>query len=144
MAFDGADLVLDDAHELEGAQEQADVECHPLGAEGERAQQWPLSIPGGEPAWVEAGRCLRLSPPQPRPGPPRRGDLAPYGDPHHYAHSAHPSVRWNYLPALERHLGEPHFTPDSLVLGPGSAARRHFTALQDAAPASVPRPAPAT
>ncbi|WP_030063236.1 hypothetical protein [Streptomyces natalensis] len=73
---------------------------------------------------MEAGRCLRLY--------PRNRVLA------------HPSVRWNYLPALERHLGEPHFTPDGLLLGPGSVTRRHFTALQADGPASVPRPTPAT
>ncbi|MFI7103224.1 hypothetical protein ACIBK8_28190 [Streptomyces sp. NPDC050161] len=84
----------------------------------------------GTPAWVEAGRCLRLY--------PRNRALAhlaattwlPYGDLHHYAHSAHPSIRWNYLPTLERHLDPPHFTPDALLLGPRSVARRHLTALQ--------------
>ncbi|UQA95662.1 hypothetical protein [Streptomyces halobius] len=97
----------------------------------------------GAPAWGEAGRCLRLY--------PRNRLLAciaavtwlPYGDLHHYAHSAHPSVRWSYLPALERHLGEPHFTPGSLLLGPGSVAGRHFAALQalpSPAPAPPPRP----
>ncbi|MGW2416898.1 fatty acid desaturase [Streptomyces tubercidicus] len=98
----------------------------------------------GSPAWVEAGRCLRLY---------RRSRVLshlaaatwlPCGDLYHYAHSAHPGVRWNYLPALERHLGEPHFTPAGLLLGPGSVARRHFTALQAATPASTPRPAAAT
>ncbi|MFF2813606.1 hypothetical protein ACFVT2_41870 [Streptomyces sp. NPDC058000] len=79
------------------------------------------------PAWAEASRCLRLY--------PRNRALAhltavtwlPCGALHHYAHSAHPSVRWNYLPALERRLAAPHFTPDGLLLGPGSVASRHFT-----------------
>lgn len=83
----------------------------------------------GSPAWVEAGRCLRLY--------PRNRALAafaattwlPYGDLHHYAHSAHPAVRWNYLPALERHLTAPHFTPDGLFLGMDSVVRRHHQAL---------------
>lgn len=83
----------------------------------------------GPSAWVEAGRCLRLY--------PTRHALAyfaaltwlPYGDLHHYAHSAHPAVRWNYLPALERHLAAPHFTPRALLFGPDSVARRHRTAF---------------
>ncbi|WP_274919432.1 fatty acid desaturase [Streptomyces sp. WZ-12] len=83
----------------------------------------------GSPAEVEAGRCLRLY--------PRNRLLAtlasvlwlPYGDLHHYAHSAHPSVRWGYLPALERFLGDPHFTPAGLVLGEDSVAGRHLRAL---------------
>ncbi|WP_435604327.1 hypothetical protein [Streptomyces sp. bgisy130] len=65
----------------------------------------------------------------------------PYGDLQQYAHSTHPRVRWNYLPALQQHLAALHFTPDGLLLGPGSVARRHLAALQAAAPASVPRPA---
>lgn len=83
----------------------------------------------GPAAWVEAGRCLRLY--------PTRRTLAyfaaltwlPYGDLHHYAHSAHPAIRWNYLPALERHLAAPHFTPRALLFGPDSVAQRHRTAL---------------
>ncbi|MFF5130979.1 fatty acid desaturase [Streptomyces syringium] len=83
----------------------------------------------GSPAWVEAGRCLRLY--------PRNRVLAalaavtwlPYGDLYHYAHSAHPSVRWNYLPALERHLGHPHFTPSGLLWGSAPVVRRHRDAL---------------
>ncbi|MFE7302699.1 hypothetical protein [Streptomyces sp. NPDC057579] len=71
---------------------------------------------------------------QPLPAPlPRNRALAhltavawlPCGDLHHYAH---PSVRWNYLPALERHLTATHFTRDSLLLGPDSVTSRHFTA----------------
>ncbi|WP_332010772.1 dihydrouridine synthase [Streptomyces uncialis] len=88
----------------------------------------------GTPAQIEAGRCLRLY--------PRNRILAtiaattwlPYGDLHHYPHSAHPAVRWNYLPALERHLTPPHFTPDSLLIGARSVARRHHRALTTPAP----------
>ncbi|MEU0374270.1 hypothetical protein ABZ070_29240 [Streptomyces sp. NPDC006283] len=83
----------------------------------------------GTPASVAAGRCLRL---YPRSHVPARIAVAtwlPYGDLHHYAHSTHPAVRWNYLPALERHLGRPHFTPAALLLGPTSVARRHLHAL---------------
>ncbi|MCX4821550.1 TDP-N-acetylfucosamine:lipid II N-acetylfucosaminyltransferase [Streptomyces sp. NBC_01142] len=52
----------------------------------------------------------------------------PYAD-LHYAHSAHPAVRWSYLPALERRIDPPHFTPAALLLGKGSDARRHLHAL---------------
>ncbi|MFI1972856.1 dihydrouridine synthase [Streptomyces cinnamoneus] len=86
----------------------------------------------GPAAYVEAGRCLRLY--------PRNRFLAaltamtwlPYGDLHHYAHSAHPGMRWNYLPALERHLPPPHFTPNGLLLGSPTVAGRHFSALTPA------------
>ncbi|MEU3464650.1 fatty acid desaturase [Streptomyces sp. NPDC006733] len=96
----------------------------------------------GAVAYVEAGRCLRLY--------PRNRVLAllaattwlPYGDLYHYAHSAHPAVRWNYLPALERHLGAPHFIPTGLVLGSGSVARRHLAALNPSAAAVSPVTAP--
>ncbi len=96
----------------------------------------------GRPAWVEAGRCLRLYPHNRVLAVLAATTWLPYGDLHHYAHSAHPSVRWNYLRPLERHLGKPHFTPESLLLGPGSVAHRHFTALQPPAHAPVPQPTP--
>ncbi|MFI1308602.1 dihydrouridine synthase [Streptomyces albidoflavus] len=88
----------------------------------------------GTTAWVEAGRCLRLY--------PRNRLLAmiasitwlPYGDLHHYAHSAHPSVRWNYLPALEAHLAPPHFAPAGLLFGTATVAGRHHRALNAPAP----------
>ncbi|WP_252396490.1 hypothetical protein [Streptantibioticus parmotrematis] len=92
----------------------------------------------GTSAQVEAGRCLRLY--------PRNRTLAaiaattwlPYGDLHHYAHSAHPSVRWNYLPALERHLAPRHFAPDGLLIGTATVARRHHRALNPTSAAKAP------
>ncbi|WP_329564468.1 dihydrouridine synthase (plasmid) [Streptomyces uncialis] len=100
----------------------------------------------GTPAQIEAGRCLRLYPRSPAPAAFAAATWLPYGDLHHYAHSAHPAVRWNYLPALERHLTPPHFTPDSLLIGPRSVARRHHRALTAPAPApgTAPAPAPGT
>jgi hypothetical protein len=83
----------------------------------------------GDPAWVEAGRCLRLYPHSHTLAHLAAATWLPYGDLHHYAHSAHPAVRWNYLPALEHHLHAPHFMPASLLLGRGSVARRHLSAL---------------
>ncbi|MFB6513666.1 fatty acid desaturase [Streptomyces virginiae] len=83
----------------------------------------------GPPAAVEAARCLRLYPQNLPLALVARATWLPYGDLFHYAHSAHPSVRWNYLPALERHLTPPHFTPDGLAFGPNTVARRHHGAL---------------
>jgi fatty acid desaturase len=92
----------------------------------------------GTPAWIEAGRCLRLYPRNRVLAALAAATWLPYGDLHHYAHSAHPAVRWNYLPALERHLAAPHFTPDALLVGAGSVARRHLEALTGAAAAPDP------
>ncbi|MFE9007362.1 fatty acid desaturase [Streptomyces sp. NPDC007875] len=83
----------------------------------------------GSPAWVEAGRCLRLYPHNRALAAFAATTWLPYGDLHHYAHSAHPAVRWNYLPALERHLHQPHFTPDSLLTGSRSVIAHHRRAL---------------
>ncbi|MER6563561.1 fatty acid desaturase [Streptomyces sp. NPDC001027] len=83
----------------------------------------------GSPAWVEAGRCLRLYPTNRTLTTLAALTWLPYGDLHHYAHSAHPGIRWNYLPALERHLAAPHFTPNALLFGPDSVTQRHRQAL---------------
>ncbi|MEU1377987.1 fatty acid desaturase [Streptomyces triculaminicus] len=86
----------------------------------------------GSPAWVEAGRCLRLYPRSRALAALAAATWLPYGDLRHYAHSAHPGLRWNYLPALERHLAPPHFTPAGLLLGTPSVTRRHLNALTPA------------
>ncbi|TDT93328.1 fatty acid desaturase [Streptomyces sp. 846.5] len=83
----------------------------------------------GPPAAVEAGRCLRLYPRNRALAALAAGTWLPYGDLHHYAHSAHPAVRWNYLPALELHLGHPHFTPAGLLFTPSAVLTRHRRAL---------------
>ncbi|MEU3356123.1 fatty acid desaturase [Streptomyces sp. NPDC037389] len=83
----------------------------------------------GSPAWVEAGRCMRLYPYQRLLAALAVVVWLPYGDLYHYAHSAHSSVRWNYLSALERHLAPPHFMPAALLWGPGSVVRQHWAAL---------------
>ncbi|GHF74080.1 hypothetical protein GCM10010218_64010 [Streptomyces mashuensis] len=91
----------------------------------------------GTPAWVEAGRCLRLYAGNRLLAAFAAVTWLPYGDLHHFAHSAHPSVRWNYLRALERHLGLPHFAPPGLLWGPGSVMRRHRDALHARPAAAV-------
>ncbi|MGW5098226.1 fatty acid desaturase [Streptomyces nodosus] len=83
----------------------------------------------GTPAQVEAGRCLRLYPHNRALAVLASTTWLPYGDLRHYAHSAHPGLRWNYLPALENHLAPPHFTPDGLLIGTTTVTRRHHQAL---------------
>ncbi|MCL7382173.1 fatty acid desaturase [Streptomyces sp. 35G-GA-8] len=96
----------------------------------------------GTPAQIEAGRCLRLYPHNRALAAIAATTWLPYGDLHHYAHSAHPGLRWNYLPALEQHLSPPHFTPDGLLIGTATITRRHHQALnaqatQAAHPATI-------
>lgn len=83
----------------------------------------------GSRAEIEAGRCLRLYPEGAVMAAVAAVTWLPYGDLHHYAHSAHPAVRWNYLPAVERGLAPPHCAPKALLLGPGSLLARHRHAL---------------
>ncbi|MGW4983927.1 fatty acid desaturase [Streptomyces mirabilis] len=91
---------------------------------------WDAEPVSGPPAVVEAARCLRLYPHNPVLALLARGTWLPYGDLYHYVHSAHPAVRWNYLPALERGIvGTPAYTPSGVLLGAGAVARRHLRAL---------------
>lgn len=86
----------------------------------------------GPPVAVEAGRCLRLYPRNALLALLARGTWLPYGDLYHFAHSAHPAVRWNYLPALERALQGPAYRPHALLLGEAAVLRRHRRALTSA------------
>ncbi|WP_329067393.1 fatty acid desaturase [Streptomyces sp. NBC_01429] len=83
----------------------------------------------GSPAAIEAARCLRLYPRSPVLALLARGTWLPNGDLFHYAHSVHPAVRWNYLPALERSIGNPEYTPQALLLGRSAVIIRHHRAL---------------
>ncbi|GLW74485.1 hypothetical protein Kpho02_67830 [Kitasatospora phosalacinea] len=87
----------------------------------------PPAGPG--PVALEAGRCLRLYPSSPAMALLARGTWLPYGDLFHFAHSAHPAVRWNYLPALEKALGMPAAAPPGLLLGGEAVITRHWRAL---------------
>jgi fatty acid desaturase len=87
------------------------------------------TIRTGPPSTVEAGRCLRLYPRNRALALIASSTWLPYGDLYHYAHSAHPAVRWNYLPALERGLGHPDFTPTGLLLSGSNVVGRHWRAL---------------
>ncbi|MEH0545592.1 hypothetical protein QA802_21720 [Streptomyces sp. B21-105] len=105
----------------------------------------------GPPVAVEAGRCLRLYPRNTPLALLARGTWLPYGDLYHFTHSAHPAVRWNYLPALESSLRGPHYRPPALLLGGSAVLRRHRQALatvtadhrtqQDTRPGSSTAPA---
>ncbi|BAJ29071.1 MULTISPECIES: fatty acid desaturase [Kitasatospora] len=92
----------------------------------------------GGPVAVEAGRCLRLYPTGPAAALFARATWLPYGDLFHFAHSAHPAVRWNYLPALERVLGMPEATPSGLLAGRGAVVARHWRALASADSSGAP------
>ncbi len=96
----------------------------------------------GAPVHIEAGRCLRLYPRNRLLSVLAATTWLPYGDLHHFAHSAHPALRWNFLLPAERHLGQPHFTPHALLLGPGSVVARHRRALTTCvrAPQNAPSP----
>ncbi|MET9603156.1 fatty acid desaturase [Streptomyces sp. NPDC006459] len=98
---------------------------------------WDSEHRSGTPAEVEAGRCMRLYPRSRVLAALAAATWLPYGDLHHYAHSAHPGLRWDYLPALERHLPRPHFTPRGLFTGQASVVRRHRAALGRAARRTV-------
>jgi hypothetical protein len=89
---------------------------------------------------VEAARCLRLYPQSAALALLARGTWLPYGDLFHYAHSAHPAVRWNYLPTLERIIGLPHYTPSGLLAGSSAVIGHHRQALREPASAA-PSPA---
>ncbi|MFG2224522.1 fatty acid desaturase [Streptomyces sp. NPDC048644] len=89
---------------------------------------------------IEAGRCLRLYPEGALMSAVAAVTWLPYGDLHHYAHSAHPAVRWNYLPAVERGLVPPHCTPATLLMGSDSLLARHrraLTQVEDVPAASI-------
>lgn len=104
---------------------------------------WDAQPAAGPPAVVEAARCLRLYPRNSGLALLARGTWLPYGDLYHYAHSAHPAVRWNYLPALEAGaVGTPAYTPRALFLGEDAVVRRHFRALSpgDRTLPRTPRP----
>lgn len=104
---------------------------------------WDAESVDGPPAAVEAARCLRLYPDSAAAALLARGTWLPYGDLYHYAHSAHPAVRWNYLPLLEKHtLGTPAYAPDALLLSKSAVIRYHFRALTRADGATPPQPAP--
>ncbi|MGH3731352.1 MAG: fatty acid desaturase [Micromonosporaceae bacterium] len=74
----------------------------------------------GRPREVEAGRCVRVYQARPLLGTLARLTWLPYGDVYHFAHSVYPTVRWNYLPTVERLIGLPRFKPSHLLLSRSS------------------------
>lgn len=79
---------------------------------------------------IEALRCLRLYRRNRVLEFVARGTWLPYGDLFHYAHSAHPAVRWNYLPALEATLSTRCRSSRGLLVGSGAVLSWHFRALR--------------
>jgi len=77
----------------------------------------PLAAGRGE---TEAARCVRVYRRKRVSEIVARCVWLPYGDLYHYAHSAHPSVRWNYLPRVEELIGYPRSTPARVAFGKDS------------------------
>jgi fatty acid desaturase len=102
---------------------------------------WFDDVPDEEKSYVgkvetEAARCIRLYRARPFAELLTRSLWLPYGDLYHFAHSAHPSVRWNYLRLVDELLGSPGRTAGHVVFGRDSvlASLRRVTA-----PSSAPR-----
>jgi fatty acid desaturase len=74
----------------------------------------------GRPLLVEASRCVRILYTRPLSAMFARLTWLPYGDLFHFAHSVYPTIRWNYLPNVERIVGFPEFTPRQVWLGRSS------------------------
>lgn len=69
---------------------------------------------------LEAARCIRLYRHRALAELAARCFWLPYGDLYHFAHSAHPSVRWNYLHQVDELLGCPGRVTDDVLLGRNS------------------------
>jgi fatty acid desaturase len=91
----------------------------------------------GRPIEVEARRCVRALWGRPWSQSLARVTWLPYGDLFHFAHSVYPTVRWNYLPNVERIIGLPDFTPAHLWRGPASVVSALRRTLSQ--PPSPPR-----
>jgi fatty acid desaturase len=81
----------------------------------------------GRPIEVEARRCVRVWDGRPVAALVARGTVLPYGDLYHFAHSVYPTMRWNYLPTVERIVGTPQFVPRNALLGAGSVVGQLFS-----------------
>jgi fatty acid desaturase len=83
---------------------------------------------------TEAARCIRLYRARPFAELLARSLWLPYGDLYHFAHSAHPSVRWNYLRLVDELLGSPGRTAGHVIFGKDSvlASLRRVTAPNNA------------
>jgi len=73
---------------------------------------------------LEASRCIRLYRHRAVAELLARSLWLPYGDLYHFAHSAHPSVRWNYLRLVDELLGSPGRTAGHVVFGKDSVLAR--------------------
>ena len=84
---------------------------------------------------IEAARCIRLYRHRPVAEFFARCLWLPYGDLYHFAHSAHPSVRWNYLRRVDELLGSPGRTAGHVVFGRDAVlARLHRVTVRNTSP----------
>jgi len=83
--------------------------------------QWFRATVGGRPLTVERQRCVRIYLHKKVCQAIARGFWLPYGDLYHFGHSVYPTLRWNYLPTLERVIGVPSFTPEGMFASGGSS-----------------------
>jgi fatty acid desaturase len=74
----------------------------------------------GRPRDIESRRCIRVYSDRPLLQAIVRATWLPYGDMFHFAHSVYPTLRWNYLAAVERIIGFPDFTPARIFVGRSS------------------------
>lgn len=74
----------------------------------------------GRPRDVESRRCVRIYPGRIILSTMVRLTVLPFGDLFHFAHSVHPAMRWNYLPAAERLIGLPTAAPARVFFGESS------------------------
>jgi fatty acid desaturase len=94
----------------------------------------------GRPLEVESRRCVRVYPGRQALTLLARTTWLPYGDIFHFAHSVYPTVRWNYLPAVERLIGMPHLAPGSVVLGRQSVVALLYRAVGPGVPSRAAGP----
>jgi len=83
---------------------------------------WFENVPdsGASKVELEASRCIRLYRHRAIAELLARSLWLPYGDLYHFAHSAHPSVRWNYLRSVDEMLGSPGRTAGHVIFGRNS------------------------
>lgn len=91
---------------------------------------------------LEAGRCIRLYQRRALTELAARCLWLPYGDLYHFAHSTHPSVRWNYLRRVDELLGSPGRVADHVLIGKDSVlAALYLVTVRNTSPLRPPVPA---
>jgi fatty acid desaturase len=91
---------------------------------------FPTNSGISNPGSVEAARCLRLYVGRPGWEILARVSWLPYGDLFHFAHSLHPSIRWNYLPLVEGIAGLPTSLYRQFLVGTDSVVGTLYAATR--------------